>query len=126
MVVARNFISVKTFTYFRLHLNQEAADDTGCLLQVLCACPDSKSQFRLKNGTKQHMFKIANHPLLRFPLKDAKQNELTKKLFLLCQVNLQSDLIEVYEHLPSNIKAEAKEVCEHLQRLLKCKPYTCP
>jgi hypothetical protein len=119
-IVARNFISIKTFTFFNLYLNDSVSEDIGCLLQVLCTCPDASSNFNFRNGDKQHLFKIASDPRLRFPLKDSKLSEPWKKLFLLLQVCLQSDLADIYDHLPPSVSAEAKSVCTFLQRLLKC------
>ncbi len=124
LIVARNFISIKTFSYYNLHLSKEVSEDIDSLLQVICSCPESKSNFNFRNGDKQHLFKIASDSRLKFPLKDTKLDEPWKKLFLLLQVWLQSDLADIYEQLPPSVSAEAKTIREFLLRQLKCKnPY---
>lgn len=119
--VAKNFISIKSFKYFNLHLNSEVSEDIGCLLQILCACPDSIDRFRFRKGDKQHLLKIAAESGIRFPLQGTKLTETWKKIFLLLQVNMQSELIDALDHLPSNLKSEAQAIGEFIHRLLKCK-----
>lgn len=113
LLVANNFISLETFKYFSLRVNESCVREAPDFLELICACPEVQAQFPIRHGDKEHLFKLSSDPRLRFPS--------SSKPCLLLQASLQHDLQEVITHLPPRLRTEMDSICQDLTHILKCR-----
>lgn len=113
LLVANNFISLETFNYFSLRVNESCVQEASDLLELICGSPEIQKQHPIRHGDKEHLYKLSSDPRLRFPT--------SLKASLLLQASLQYDLQETIAHLPSKLRTEMDSVCQSLYHTIKCR-----